>query len=43
MKVYVKFLSQIAQETRENKPKFFFEILLVCVVVVVVVVPYEPG
>ena len=36
MKVYVKFLSQIAQETREKK----LEILLVYVVVVVVV-PYE--
>ena len=37
MKVYVKFLSQIAEETREKKLKII-EILLVYVVVVVVVV-----
>ena len=38
MKVYVNFLSQIDQETRETKN----EILHVYVVVVVVPVPYEP-
>ena len=39
MKVYVKFLSQIAQEIRETKTQKN-EILLVYVVVPV---PYEPG
>ena len=42
MKVCVKFLSQIAQETRETKTKKKNEILLVYVVVVVPF-PYEPG
>ena len=43
MKVCVKFLSQIAQETRDRKNSKKYEILLVYVVVVLVPVRYEPG
>ena len=43
MKVYVTFLSQIAQETREKKAQRIEILLLYVVLVVPVLVPNEPG
>ena len=43
MKVYVKYLSQIAQETRGKTTKNIEILLVYSSYVVVVVVPYELG